>query len=233
MKALAGIYDSGKDLPQDETAVFHWTEKAASLNDAGSMADVAGCYDLGIGVPADMAKANEWYQKTAATISDTDIKIVHGQAIASLIALRKEVDVQSNPAAVEEKQLLDDAIKFDLLGADMMLRPGPIKPKSDALLEALKTVGPDEIIERGKIFQAKILGDRVQGDSMQDKVNGMLAIKVTLVTNKMVFAGLKVAMSNRFFGLYVQKDRPSDWQPINLKLSELQGGADAADALMH
>jgi TPR repeat protein len=66
MSSLGWLYANGHGVPQDYAKAREWSEKAATLGDAGSMTRLGLLYSYGQGVPQDYANARQWFEKAAA-----------------------------------------------------------------------------------------------------------------------------------------------------------------------
>jgi uncharacterized protein len=62
---LAGAYESGNGVPQDEQTAFHWYRKAAEQGNREAQNKVGEMYRLGYGVLQDKSEAVHWWLKSA------------------------------------------------------------------------------------------------------------------------------------------------------------------------
>ena len=77
MYALAGLYESGRGLPQNYNLALELYAKASDLGYSSGSRKVGNLYKEGKGVNADIIKAIEWYSKGAAK-GDVDAMIELG-----------------------------------------------------------------------------------------------------------------------------------------------------------
>ena len=74
-------YASGRGVPQDLAAAFHWHSRAAARGLAAAQFRLAAMYERGQGAAPDIEKARTWYQRAA---EQDHVKAMHNLAVLSV-----------------------------------------------------------------------------------------------------------------------------------------------------
>jgi TPR repeat protein len=62
---IGGLFEEGKDLPQDYSQAAFWYRKGAELGSASAQSALGSLYSEGKGIPQDYSQAAFWYRKAA------------------------------------------------------------------------------------------------------------------------------------------------------------------------
>ncbi len=66
---LGVMYDTGRDVPQDDTKAVRWYRPAAAQGHANAMSDLGFMYGTGRGVPQDHIQAHMWRNLAASRLT--------------------------------------------------------------------------------------------------------------------------------------------------------------------
>ena len=71
---LGYLYDTGRELPQNDAEAVRWYRRAAAQNHAMALYNLANHYLSGRGVPQDTEEAIKWYRRAAERGDETAIR---------------------------------------------------------------------------------------------------------------------------------------------------------------